>query len=88
MPLRKSPIASAQMVSTLYYGVEIDVCPVTGGIWLDKGELMKIVNNSKNDNYMEEFNRFHSRPQPVIEHCDQPHGYNVYIQDKRVDLVP
>jgi Zn-finger nucleic acid-binding protein len=25
------------------YGIEIDVCPTSGGIWLDKGELEKIL---------------------------------------------
>jgi hypothetical protein len=25
------------------YGIEIDVCPTSGGIWLDKGELEKLM---------------------------------------------
>jgi Zn-finger nucleic acid-binding protein len=25
------------------YGIEIDVCPTSGGIWLDRGELEKLV---------------------------------------------
>jgi Zn-finger nucleic acid-binding protein len=25
------------------YGIEIDVCPTTGGVWLDKGELEKLL---------------------------------------------
>jgi Zn-finger nucleic acid-binding protein len=25
------------------YGIEIDVCPTTGGVWLDKGELEKLM---------------------------------------------
>jgi hypothetical protein len=25
------------------YGIEIDVCPTSGGVWLDRGELEKIM---------------------------------------------
>jgi Zn-finger nucleic acid-binding protein len=25
------------------YGVKIDICPTSGGIWLDKGELEKLI---------------------------------------------
>jgi len=31
------------------YGIEIDVCPTTGGIWLDKGELEKLMALLKED---------------------------------------
>lgn len=87
MPLRKSPAASAQMISTRYHEVEIDICPVTGGIWLDRGELMKIIQNTKNDNHMEEFNRFHSHPQTLIEHFNHSGGYNVFVSDRTIDVL-
>jgi len=25
------------------YGIELDVCPKSGGVWLDKGELEKLI---------------------------------------------
>jgi len=25
------------------YGIEIDICPSTGGVWLDRGELEKLI---------------------------------------------
>ncbi len=87
MPLKKSPVASAQMVRANYYGVEVDVCPVSGGVWLDKGELKTIVETAKNDNFIEEFNRFHSRPQPVIDHRDHLNGYNIYVQENSINLA-
>jgi hypothetical protein len=31
------------MRSIRRYGIEIDVCPTSGGIWLDRGELEKLV---------------------------------------------
>lgn len=43
MPLLTSPISGEAMKQVTRYGVEFDVCPTTGGIWLDKGELEKIM---------------------------------------------
>jgi len=33
-----------EMVALTYKGVEIDVCPSCHGVWLDPGELEKILN--------------------------------------------
>ncbi|NJO32999.1 MAG: hypothetical protein HC869_07465 [Rhodospirillales bacterium] len=43
MPLINSPIDGAPMRQINRYGIEFDVCPTTGGIWLDKGELEKLI---------------------------------------------
>ena len=43
MPLLTSPIDGAPMRQIHRYGVEFDVCPTTGGVWLDKGELEKLI---------------------------------------------
>ncbi len=43
MPLIKSPIDGAPMRQIHRYGIEFDVCPTTGGIWLDKGEFEKLI---------------------------------------------
>ncbi|MGA1342655.1 MAG: zf-TFIIB domain-containing protein [Hyphomonas sp.] len=43
MPLQYSPIDGAAMRTIRRYGIEIDVCPTSGGIWLDRGELEKLV---------------------------------------------
>lgn len=43
MPLINSPIDGAPMRQIHRYGIEFDVCPTTGGIWLDKGELEKLI---------------------------------------------
>lgn len=43
MPLLTSPIDGSPMQRLDYHGVEIDRCPSTGGIWLDKGELEKLL---------------------------------------------
>lgn len=39
----KCPIDGAQLVMSERQGVEIDYCPTCRGVWLDRGELDKIV---------------------------------------------
>lgn len=43
MALISSPIDGAPMRQVHRYGIEFDVCPTSGGIWLDKGELEKLI---------------------------------------------
>jgi Zn-finger nucleic acid-binding protein len=43
MPLISSPIDGSPMREIERYGVKMDICPTSGGIWLDKGELEKII---------------------------------------------
>lgn len=56
MPLLTSPIDGAPMRQIHRYGVEFDVCPTTGGVWLDKGELEKLIALVKEET-MEEADR-------------------------------
>ena len=37
------PVDNAQLVMTDRQGVEIDYCPTCRGVWLDRGELDKII---------------------------------------------
>ena len=43
MPLTISPIDGQPMRQITRFGIEFDVCPTTGGVWLDKGELEKLI---------------------------------------------
>ncbi len=43
MPLLMSPVTGEPMKQIVRNGIEIDVCPTTGGVWLDKGELEKLL---------------------------------------------
>lgn len=43
MPLLVSPIDGSPMKQIIRNGVELDICPTTGGVWLDKGELEKLL---------------------------------------------
>jgi Zn-finger nucleic acid-binding protein len=38
-----SPIDGQPMRQIMRYGIEFDVCSASGGIWLDKGELEKLI---------------------------------------------
>ncbi len=42
----KCPVDGAELVMTERQGVEIDYCPQCRGIWLDRGELDKIIERS------------------------------------------
>ena len=53
MPLMTSPIDGMPMRQINRYGVEFDVCPTTGGVWLDKGELEKLIALVKEETYAE-----------------------------------
>lgn len=43
MPLLTSPIDGSPMRQIQRFGIELDVCPTSGGVWLDKGELEKMM---------------------------------------------
>lgn len=40
------PVDQAQLVMTERQGIEIDYCPTCRGVWLDRGELDKIIERS------------------------------------------
>ena len=42
----KCPIDGADLVMTERQGIEIDYCPKCRGVWLDRGELDKIIERS------------------------------------------
>lgn len=43
MALLTSPIDGSPMKQIHRFGIELDVCPTSGGVWLDKGELEKLI---------------------------------------------
>ena len=42
----KCPVDGAELIVTERSDVEIDVCPECRGVWLDRGELEKIVDRA------------------------------------------
>ncbi len=43
------PVDGTELVMTERQGVEIDYCPKCRGVWLDRGELDKIIERSASD---------------------------------------
>lgn len=46
----KCPIDDSDLQMTERQGLEIDYCPKCRGIWLDRGELDKIIERVENEN--------------------------------------
>lgn len=47
--VRKSPITGKPMKQVSQYGVVMDICDESGGVWLDKGELQIIIENTRSE---------------------------------------
>jgi Zn-finger nucleic acid-binding protein len=58
------PVCNVQLVITERQGIEIDYCPKCRGVWLDRGELDKIIERSISES-----------PQVQYRESDyEPHG--------------
>jgi Zn-finger nucleic acid-binding protein len=49
MPLLSSPSIGTPMRQIHLYGIALDVCQTTGGVWLDKGEREKRIAHVKQE---------------------------------------
>jgi Zn-finger nucleic acid-binding protein len=45
----KCPVDNATLVMSDRQGIEIDYCPECRGVWLDRGELDKIISRSEHE---------------------------------------
>ena len=60
----KCPSCNETLLITERNGVEIDYCPKCRGIWLDRGELDKIIDKagehySQRENYEKDYKQYH-----------------------------
>jgi uncharacterized protein len=62
------PIDGTTLTMAERQGIEIDYCPTCRGVWLDRGELDKIIERSDRDD--DDDRRPRAAPPPP-----QPHGY-------------
>lgn len=46
----KCPRDNANLQTVVRHGIEIDICPTCQGIWLDRGELEKLIEAEKDLN--------------------------------------
>ncbi len=86
MPLFLCPNDNSQMQKIAREGVDIDICPTCKGVWLDRGELDKLLMQEREDSerqiqaqkrFHEEVNQFHRNP----DKWRKEHPYDE--QDKR-----
>ena len=54
----KCPNCEETLIMTERQGVEIDYCPKCRGVWLDKGELDKIIEKSQGEFRQQNLDRF------------------------------
>lgn len=67
-------------------GIEIDYCPQCRGVWLDRGELDKIIDRSLAGSSGQRFDserREPSRDYKASEHYREPHREGHYKKKKR-----
>lgn len=60
------PVCNVALVMSDKQGVEIDYCPKCRGVWLDRGELDKIIERSTPDGQ----SRFYGSNQSLNQHHD------------------
>ena len=60
------PLDGSQLVMSERQGIEIDYCPACRGVWLDRGELDKIIERSADPG---------DRPHQAHANAQHQHGY-------------
>ncbi|HEY1115225.1 MAG TPA: zf-TFIIB domain-containing protein [Chitinophagaceae bacterium] len=71
----KCPKCNETLVMADRQGIEIDYCPNCRGVWLDRGELDKIIERSAAYTMGPEPNQYREEPKPYREepkYYDQP----------------
>lgn len=68
------PIDNTELAMTERQGVEIDYCPTCRGVWLDRGELDKIIERDNTSNATPQ-PRYEERPKHDQYYDDRNHHY-------------
>jgi Zn-finger nucleic acid-binding protein len=85
----KCPVDSATLIMAERSGVEIDYCPECRGIWLDRGELDKIIQGAsrEQDRYTSESSRRHDDDEEPRSHPNHDRGYADNKKNKRGSFI-
>ena len=67
----KCPVCSVELRMTERQGIEVDYCPQCRGVWLDRGELDKIIERSV------------TQPVPQPQYQQPPYQQQGYYKKKR-----
>ena len=71
----KCPHCDVDLVMSERQGVEIDYCPKCRGVWLDRGELDKIIERSMQSVPVQAQVQPQNHPQQPLSSDDSHHGY-------------
>jgi uncharacterized protein len=82
----KCPNCEATLLMAEKQGVEIDYCPNCRGIWLDKGELEKIMERtgehySKRENYEKDYSKYHYGDNDYYKKQQHSHKKKSFLSD-------
>lgn len=76
------PVDGATLVMSERQGIEIDYCPTCRGVWLDRGELDKIIERSETQ---QPAPAPQSAPQPAPQPQAAPWGQQPHYDDRYRD---
>ncbi len=79
----KCPNDSATLVMSERSGVEIDYCPECRGVWLDRGELDKILDRAERDLSSSSQRSAPPTGSSTSTHRDRDHGDRDHYRSKK-----
>ena len=79
----KCPIDDSELRITERQGIEIDYCPTCRGVWLDRGELDKLIERSAQAPYPDDRERYRDDPRPRDRYDDDRERSRGYDYDRK-----
>ncbi len=79
----KCPVCQVELLLNERQGVEIDYCPKCRGVWLDRGELDKLIERSTVVSY----NREHGYDDDDYKHYREHHGHHKHKRKGFLDDI-
>lgn len=76
------PVDQAELVMSDRSGVEIDYCPTCRGVWLDRGELDKIIDRSMTQSPARSPGRDYESDRGYSRDRRQDSGHDGYSNDR------
>lgn len=76
------PKCNINLAISFTNGIEIDYCPSCRGVWLDRGELEKIIERSSGSDHKEEHVKY-DRPHKEHDYHEKQGGYGHYGKRKK-----
>ena len=73
----KCPVCNIELLLAERQGIEIDYCPQCRGIWLDRGELDKIIERASVESRQGEYSRDYHKEESRHGHHDDDHDFTI-----------